>query len=245
MSVDLSLDRRKFIRLGSAATFFLAVGSKAMARPLRAAITQEIPVASVGFWSGASRSVSRFRSASAPYLVPAQSLLSGDPRFFRAGARIGVWGFWRVEEARPRPASFELDVLYDSEEGKIPFHAWSFRRDASQRGTRGQRLTFDAPVDAMGTLDFVVRRDAAEQLLPFTVNSADAVPLRPGYYFIAFGEGEEPLSIDWTRVRLREGARPGAFDEAGESLLVTEGAFGEPVAVPFNYLVVYVDFPKE
>ena len=66
MSVDLSLDRRNFIRLGSAATFFLAISGKAAARPLRAQITEEIPVASVGFWSGASRSVSRFRSASTP-----------------------------------------------------------------------------------------------------------------------------------------------------------------------------------
>lgn len=245
MSVDLSLDRRHFIRLGSAATFFMALSGKAIARPLRARVTEEIAVASVGYWGGAPRAVSRFRSSSAPYLVPAQSLLTGDPRFFRAGARVGVWGFWRVEEARTRPASFELDVLYDSEEGKIPFHAWSFRRDASQRGTRGQRVTFNAPVDAMGTLDFIVRHDASEQLLPFTVNSADAVPLRPGYYFIAFAEGNEPLAIDWTRVRLREGARPGAFDESGESLLVTEGAFGDPAPVPFNYLVVYVDFPQE
>ena len=245
MSTDLSLDRRRFIHLGSAATFFLAITGKAAARPLRAQVTEEIAVASVGYWAAAPRAMSRFRSSSAPYLVPAQSLLSGDPRFFRAGARVGVWGFWRVEEARTRPASFELDVLYDSEEGKIPFHAWSFRRDASQRGSRGQRVTFNAPVDALGTLDFIVRHGASEQLLPFTVNTADAVPLRPGYYFIAFAEGDAPLAIDWTRVRLREGARPGAFDESGESLLVTEGSFGELVPVAFNYLVVYVDFPKD
>src|SRR5687768_7778886 len=87
-------NRRDFIKLSSGALVIATVGT---AGDLRANPAQRVPAGSVGFWAGIPKEARRFRSPAASYLVPASSILAGDPGFFSAGARAFVRGLWRPE----------------------------------------------------------------------------------------------------------------------------------------------------
>lgn len=242
--LENGIHRRDFIRIGSAAAALLAVGADLAALPAK--VAEEVPLASVGFWSAASHVGRRSRSSRTPYLIEAQSRTAGDPSFISAAAaRIAVFGFWRPIEARQRPAALVLDVICETSEGRLPFHAWSFHRNAAAHASRGQRLSFTTSIDPLATLDLIVRRDATSQQVSLTVNPAEnAIALRRGYYFLALHESDDEPKIDWTLVRLREGSIAGALDQDGDGLLVTDVGFGEVQPVPFSYLVVLIDLPR-
>jgi hypothetical protein len=239
--VEQSLpSRRDFIRLSSGALVIATLGN---AGDLHAASAQSIPAASVGFWPGIPKAARRFRSSALPYLVPAESILAGDPAFFSAGARAFVRGVWRTEAARDRAAAFALDVMYDADGGKVPFHAWSFAaRSVDSPAFGSSRLAFNVPVDAQGTLDLVLSAPEGPRTIKFSVNSApDSLKLRPGYYFFALPEGPNQQDIDWTRVRIRDGAVPHQIEPHGPGVLSMGSFAGQEESVPFSYLVLSVE----
>lgn len=230
--------RRDFIVLSSGALVLATLGSSG---ELHAASAQSLPAASVGFWAGIPKAARRFRSTSIPYLVPAESILSGDPSFFSAGARAFVRGIWRPEAVRSRVAAFALDVLYDANGQKVPFYAWSYAvRSSGSPAIRSSNLAFNVPVDPLGTLDLVLSAPDGARTIRFSVNSASGtLKLRPGYYFVALPEGQSQGAVDWTRVRVREGAVPYRLDADGPGVLSVAGLAGEE-SVPFSYLVLWV-----
>ena len=231
-------NRRDFIRISSGALVVASLGSS---RELLAA-EQNLPAASVGFWAGVPKESRRFELSGLPYLVPAESILNGDPSFFRGGARAHVRGVWRPEAVRDRAASFAMDVLYDADGQKVPFYAWSFaNRSDRSPAFRSSNIAFNVPVDALGTLDLVLSAPDGPRSIRFSVNSgAGTLKLRPGYYFVALPEGPTEQAIDWTRVRVREGALPYLMDQNGQGVLSTAGFAGREEAVPFSYLVLWV-----
>ena len=230
-------NRRDFIKVSSGALVIATLGTA----DLRAASPENIPLASVGFWPGVPKAARRFKSPAAPYLVPAASILAGDPAFFSAGARAFVRGLWRPQSTRNQAAAFALDVMYDVEGQKVPFHAWSFAsRSLDSNAFRSNNLAFNVPIDALGTLDLVLSTPEGAKSIRFSVNSApDTLKLRAGYYFVALPEGQQGQAIDWTRIRIREDAVPYEFESDGAGVLTT-GGFGEETAVSFSYLVVFV-----
>jgi hypothetical protein len=243
-NVEQSLpSRRDFIRLSSGAIVVATLGNTSR---LGAAPAQSIPAASVGFWAGIPKAARRFRSSALPYLVPAESILSGDPSFFSAGARAYVRGIWRPESVRNHAGSFALDVLYDAGAEKVPFYAWSYaRRSAGAPAVDSSNLAFNVPVGALGTLDLVLSSPVGPRMIRFSVNSADdSVKLRPGYYFIALPDGLNPPAIDWTRVRIREDVVPYRVDADGPGVLSMTGVLGEE-SVPFSYLVLWVEVASQ
>lgn len=168
-------------------------------------------------------------------LIGSEQLTGGDPRLLRNGARIGVRSFHRA--AGRQPVSFALDVLYETENGTVPFHAWSYTESGSGSVSAAQRVTFNAPVDALSTLDFVVRRGEESQTLRFSVHGTEGtIPLRPGVYFIALYESAGEPRVQWNGISLRDGKTPGGAEDVLASVV-----FGEEREVPFNYVTISVE----
>jgi hypothetical protein len=234
--------RRDFIKLGSGALVLASLGSA----EVYAATPEPVGRASVGFWPGVPRTVRRFRPSALPYLVSAESVLTGDPSFFSAGARAHVRGVWRPEAVRERAASFALDVFYEADGQRIPFHAWSFvQRPGHAFAFRSSKLAFSVPVDALRPLDLVLTAPDGQRTIQFSVNSAaGSLKLRPGYYFVALPE-ERNETIDWTRVRIREGAVPDEVDPDGPGVLTMAGLSGQDESVPFSYLILWVEIASQ
>jgi hypothetical protein len=230
----VSLNRRTFLRTTSGVVVFFSLG----ARELIASPVPDAPlVASVGFWGGVPAAARRYSLGRAATLTSSADLTSGDPRLLRTGVRIGVRSFFRAESRRTSPASFALDVLYQTEAGAIPFYAWSFRHDGGTASRVAQRSSFTAAVDALTTLDLVVRSADKEQTISFSSNTGTGVPLRPGVYAIAFHEGSaEP--IDWSAVSVRDGVAVGGAHPEG---VLAVRRFGEELPAPFSYLILCVD----
>lgn len=230
--------RRDFIKLSSGVILAATVGGTDR---LYAATTGAPPVVSVGYWAGVPKVARRFRSASQAYLAPASSLLTGDPGFFATGARIAVRGLWRPEHLRTSAASLTIDAMFDVDGTKVPFFAWSYAANASvTRESRSSNVTFDVPVDALGTLDLVVHRSGERQAIRFSVNSAaDTLMLRPGFYFLALETGEQV--VDWSRVKIRDGVIPYQLDPKGAGVLSTAMFADDEQPVSFSYLVLWID----
>jgi hypothetical protein len=239
--VESATDRREFIKLSTGAllTVTLANGTDLRANP----VVGPGSVVSIGFWQGVPTLARRYSRASAAFLSAAESIPTGDPAFFRTAARVSVRGMWRPERLHTQPSSHSLDVLYDQGGEKVPFMAWSHR--VSQHApVASNRLSFNVPVDALGTVDLVVASGSRRQQIRFTVNSQpDAINLRPGYYFIAFREDGDP-AIDWSRIMIRDGALPKA-DLSGSGVLATSDILAVSDEVPFSYLVLRVDVARD
>ena len=240
--VEVATDRREFIKLstGALVTVTLGRGLEAQASP----VAEPGAAVSIGFWQGVPKIARRYRSASAAYLSSAAAVPTGDPAFLRTAAMVSVRGLWRPEELRASPASYALDVMYDQPAGKVPFMAWSYQASA-RAAIESKQVTFDTPVDALGTLDLVIARGAERHQVRFAVNStAGALNLRPGFYFIAFREPGDP-EIDWSRIRIREGSLPNIVDPAGPGILATSDILMDDDSVPFSYLVLRVEVAGE
>ena len=228
--------RRDFIKVGSGALVVATLGNIG---ELHAAPAKNAPAASVGFWAGQPQGEHRLQLSSLDYLVPAASILSGDPSFFRGGARAKVGDVWRPETARRQAANFALDVLYDVNGEKVPYYAWSFsNRSAKSPAVRSSNVAFNVPVESTGTLDLVLTAPGGPRTIRFSVNSGrDTLKLRPGYYFVALPEGGNEPAIDWTRVRVREGTASHRFDSQGAGILTMAGSD----SVAFSYLVLSLE----
>jgi hypothetical protein len=230
-----SLNRRVFLRTTSGTVVFLSLGAPS----LFAAQAAEGPnLVSVGYWAGAPRGARRTSSRSSSVLTSSSDLTSGDPRFLRDGVRIGVRSFYRAPQYRGRAGSFALDILYGTDSGSVPFQAWTFEQHGAMPAKKSQRSSFRSPVDALTTLDFVVRRGEEEQRISFSSNTSEGIPLRPGVYVIAFREADQTDAIDWSRIVVREGLTPG--EENADGVLAMT-SFGEEHPLPFNYLVIAVE----
>lgn len=232
--------RREFIQIGSGALVVAALGTVGKTQ---AADVQEVPAASLGFWAPPPRIARRFRTASETNLVAADSLLAGDPTFLSADPRIFVKGIWRPEAVRSRAVTFALDVLYDAQGSKVPFYAWSFAsRSSDSPSLESSHLAFNIPVEASGTMDMVLSTPDGPRSIKFSINSGErALKLRPGYYFVALPETKSEPAIDWTRVKIREGATPNTVDPRGPGILSTTGFGSDESSVPFSYLVLWVE----
>lgn len=239
--VESATDRREFIKLSAGAllTATFVPGVDVRANPVAGSGS----VVSIGFWQGVPSLARRYRHSSAAFLSAAESIPTGDPAFFRTAARVSVRGMWRPERLRSQPAAHALDVLYDQAGEKVPFMAWS-HRVSQHTPVASNRLSFNVPVDALGTVDLVVASGARRQQIRFTVNSQpESINLRPGYYFIAFREEGDP-AIDWSRIMIRDGALPKA-DPRGPGVLATSDILAASDEVPFSYLVLRVDVAEE
>jgi hypothetical protein len=104
---------------------------------------------------------------------------------------------------------------------------------------QSSNVAFEVPVDALGTVDVVLSRAHEPQTLKFSVNSgADTLKLRTGFYFIALRETGSGRNVDWSNVRIREGALPRVIP-ADSGVLEVDGLFGAR-PVDFSYLVIQV-----
>lgn len=230
------MNRRSFLQVSAAAAACAVLHVPRAA----AAENASVSLVSVGYWGGVPSLARRLNLSTRDSLVPAESILTGDPAFFARGARFAIRGFWRGESLRNERAGFSLDVLYEVEDQSVPFKAWSYRHRGGNLSFQSSNASFVAPISTTRPLEFVVSREESRQTLAFSVNSAEgALKLRPGFYFFALRERDSSPAIDWSRIALRKGLGPGLSDQEREGLLVVRDVLGDE-PVPFSYLMLRV-----
>lgn len=222
-SKKLRINRRQFVVGGTTAAAALATSASS----LFAGETREVrdALVSVGYSSGTA-SFSRRAVRRPVFFQMADRILTGDPAFFRTGARI------RIHEFRMKPhEDLSLQVLFSVPElgKKIPFLAW-------KTGSNG--LSFNIPVEVLGTVDFELERRSGSGEKAVVERAAIALTalthrgaykLNPGTYALAIrnpGQAEP----DWRSIRV--GKDKGlVFDRMGEEMLVD-----------FDYLLLTVNY---
>lgn len=218
---NLRINRREFVVGGTT-----AVAAFAAYTPSLFAAEPQLrdPLISVGYLSGLPSFTRRALRRPASFQL-ADTVLTGDPAFFRHGARVRVHSI----HVDPRH-SLSLDVLYSVPElgKKVPYFAWT---------SGGNSVAFNVPVEVQGTVDLEIERRIGtgatavieRGMISFSALSArDSFKLNPGTYALALrnpGDAEP----DWRSIRI------------GETGLVSEN-LGQTSPVDFHYMLVTINF---
>ena len=210
-SKSVRIGRRAFLKTGGFATLGLAAG--AFRAPALFAATR---ARTVGRGSGALLSVG-FASLPdernpAPRLVPADTLLSGDPTFISRFASVTVSGYSRATRQRGASGGLIVDAIFPAlsyTPEKFPrFQAWTM--SGRETGDAfGAPLHFTIPVTSTQGLQFAVRRMGAEagDETPVVLaldSSPDSMKLQRGVYVFAFRETPQDEMLSWSSYRVSE-----------------------------------------
>jgi hypothetical protein len=170
-SREWALGRRDFLILGTAAAAGAAATSLAAGTISTIVTPAAGSILSVGF-------VERLQ-ADAP-VVGAARFRQADAEFLRSGARVTVLGAFRPEALATAPVLIRLSAFYPyvSEQGRLPYMAWSHSLDARGVLNISGGVSFKAPLDENGTL-------------PIAVERVDSTPSRFGRLFAVAAPGTE------------------------------------------------------
>lgn len=206
-----SIGRRAFLKAGGFATLGVVAGAFRPSTLFAASRTRTVdhggPLLSVGF-----APLPDERNPS-PRLVPANTLLFGDPAFISRSASVSVSAFNRATRYRGQPGGIAVDAVFPAlsyTPEKYPrFQAWNFAgREAGDSSSAPLRFTI--PVPATQGVQFIVRRtsdgaagDATPLLLGLDSNS-DSIKLQRGVYVLAFRETPADEMLSWSTYRVTE-----------------------------------------
>lgn len=227
------INRRQFVILSSVAVAGFASGS-----PLLGGTVLDPRFVSVGYvpFMRPVRGVAR-RPSSPRAFVDASTLATGDPLFFRDGARMRILGAYRSATSQDR---LDVEVLFSPQElpEPVPFFAYSsYRRDG--RFMSSNSIAFSVPVESTGTVDVAIARSGTEindrTVVSFTVNDgpSPAIKLEQGLYAIALLDGQSER-IDWSSVVVSERPKPGGDGIPTLSRVGFEGSS----PVDFDYVLI-------
>jgi hypothetical protein len=249
------LARRDFLIMGSVAVAG-AAASSVTASPLTSIMS---PVAgsvlSVGFAEQAGADAS---------LVGADQFRAADRLFLRTGARVTVHGVSQPAATRNEPVSIRLSTFFPhlTEEGRLPFLAFTSSLDAKGHRNAGGRVSFVAPLDENGTLPVAIERHEVSsvamrrlsRMLSFARTSPTSAQPTPLTTLEQQGNVCRLSSGDTGNVRLRPGTyfialRQSQRDRAPNwsALTIQDGVLdlrkaGRPV--DFEYVALSVDYAK-
>lgn len=216
------INRREFVVGGTTAAVALATSSSTLFAGEPVEVRDAM--VSVGYSSGLG--FTRRAARRHVFFQTANSVLTGDPAFFGTGARF------RIHEFRMKPEhDVSLQVLFTAPElnRKIPFLAWK---------TGGNALSFNIPVEVMGTVDFELERRSPSgegailerAALAFTaLTNREAYKLNPGTYALALRSPGQ-TEPDWRAIRL------------GKDKGLVYERMGQETLVDFDYLLLTVHY---
>jgi hypothetical protein len=221
---EWALGRRDFLILGTAAAAGVAATSLAAGTISTIVTPAAGSILSVGF-------VERLQ-AEAP-VKGAARFRQADAEFLRSGAHVTVLGAFRPETLASAPVSIRLSAFYPyvSEQGRLPFMAWSQSLDGQGVLNVSGRASFAAPLDENGTLPIAVERVdltpsrfgrlfaaaapvAASQrpnlaslensgnVCRLTSGDSGDVRLREGTYFIALRRSNSDRAPSWSSISI-------------------------------------------
>lgn len=235
------LNRRQFVVLGGTAVFTMAAGL-----PVFGSTVLPTSFVSVGFCPTHSRLRIGGRTSSPAPFVDAGTVLSGDPRFFRNGARLRLHSFQRGPGNR-RQERIDVEALFRVPEldTPVPYFAFSSIESSSRKMT-SHSVAFNVPVESTSDFEIAIERRSLERstgperaVIPFAVNDggSPSIKLNDGLYAFAFlGAGEK--APDWRSVRSGTIVRTG---DVSPVRLVDDGLGGP---VPFDYLLMSISRPR-
>lgn len=215
------VNRREFIVTGSLVVAGLSMPTIASA----AKQTNSALPLSIGFLAQTGQTT--FQAA--------DGVLSGDPTLFSRGARFSFRG---MQPFSSDDLSVFIDVLFKTDQGTFPFFALTHISRKKFRSTSNPaNVTIDVPTQGTVDLSLTVRHGPggdAVKVISFAVNTAgNALKLNRGTYIFAFTD----RNLDWSTVRLADGANPATFITGAPPLLVRTNAGQE---VNFDYAVLVV-----
>ena len=218
------IDRREFIVTGSLVAAAMSLPSAVMAAPKAASAVLGLSVGFLGETAGG-----RF--------VAANSLLTGDPTLFSRGAGFSFRGMQRFPGDAMRAT---VDVIYHTDAGDLPFFAFTHSEGKKGVVNNSAPSSFVVPVPTTGSIDLSVKAARAasaeaQATVSFAVNTSGAtssLKLNRGAYIYAFSD----RAVDWSSVRLANGAEPSTY-LSGSPLLLRMPS-GQDVT--FDYVVMTV-----
>ncbi len=225
------IGRRAFLKAGGFATLGVVAGAFQPSTLFAAsgAVAATGPLLSVGYTPIPTE------SSPSPRLVPANTLLSGDPAFISRSASVSISAFSRAARRRGLPGGVAVDAIFPAfsyTPEKYPrFQAWNFvGREAGDSSSAPLRFTITVP--ASQGVQFVVRRigqnagDETPVVLALDSNS-DSIKLQRGVYVFAFRETPADEMLSWGTYRV---------SEKNGSMIVN--------ASTFSWVTLVVDYAK-
>ena len=233
------VNRRQFVVLGS-----VTMAGIAARFPIFAAGVDGSRV-SVGYQAGRARLRMGGRGSAAPMsFVDASSVLSGDPRFFRDGARFRLHGFNRATTGTIAER-IDVEMLYQVLELDEPAKFYAFTSiEGPQRKMTSNPVTFNVPVESTSKVELAIERAtlganavAERSSITFDINdgSGGALKLNEGLYALALLRNGQPAP-DWSSIRVSSVVSA----DSKKPLSLVSSSFGGNGDVPFDYLLLSV-----
>jgi hypothetical protein len=253
-SREWALGRRDFLILGTAAAAGAAATSLAAGTISTIVTPAAGSILSVGF-------VERLQADAS--VLGALRLRQADAAFLRSGARVTVLGAFRPEALATAPVSIRLSAFYPylTEQGRLPFMAWSQSLDARGVLNVSGGASFTVPLDENGTLPISVERvdltpsrlgrlfaaatpgvasqrpnlaslEGSGNVCRLTSGNSGDVRLREGTYFIALRRSNSDRAPNWSSLSIQ-----------GDKVSAPGGVLrnGER-PVPFEYVALSLNY---